>query len=68
MIGKPPKMTPIKNKAQEILWWIDRVHEDDGEVGVTDIIVKIRKKWPDLLPEIHELILNTVLEEDRTKL
>lgn len=54
--------TNIHNKAHQLCAWIDRVKAVDGEVGEIDVRAQVQKRWPDLLPEIQEQIVQAFLK------
>lgn len=49
--------TNIDGKAAELKAWIDGVLDDDGCVGEIDVRAQVRKRWPDLPPDIQNQIV-----------
>lgn len=55
-------MTPIRNKAQEVKWWMERFHTLHGRVArPTEMRDMVKRRWPDLDPDIQELIVQVAI-------
>jgi hypothetical protein len=54
-------VTPICNKAMEVEYWIDRMAAVDADVNENDIREFVRRRWPDLGDDVHEMIVREVL-------
>lgn len=61
-------MTPIINKAKEVRYWMARrVAEAEHHPNLAEIRRYVMRRWPLLLPEIREEIVEAAISQKAAK-